>query len=201
MSSQARLQRTRAEILDSAWTLISKRGTEVSIAEIAKASGISRQSVYDHFGSRGGLILALVRRADERLDIEAKLFSAFKTEDPEDRLKATVSVWIHFVQEIFPVATDLIRLRATDEDASLAWEDRMSELREWLLELTRTLEEDKALQPAWSSKEASEYLWASFSVQMWGLLTQDCGWQREAAQDVLTRTICQALLRPTTKPD
>ncbi|QFT31847.1 DNA-binding transcriptional repressor AcrR [Labrenzia sp. THAF82] len=200
MSSQSRVQRTRTEILDSAWTLISERGAEVSVAEIAKASDISRQSVYDHFGSRGGLILALVRRADERLDIEAKLFSAFKTADPEERLKATISVWIQFVQEIFPVATDLIRLRATDEDASLAWEDRMSELREWLLELTRTLEQDRALQPTWSAKEASEYLWASFSVQMWGLLTQDCGWQRGVAQDVLIRTICQALLRPTTKP-
>lgn len=54
MSSQARVQRTRAEILDSAWTLISQRGADVSLAEIAKAAKISRQSVYDHFGSRGG---------------------------------------------------------------------------------------------------------------------------------------------------
>jgi len=168
----------------------------VSLAEIAKAAGISRQSVYDHFGSRGGVILGLVRRADERLDIKARFDEAFKLGDPARRLEAAIEVWIRFVQEIYPVASDLIRLRTTDADASAAWEDRMSELRQWLEDLTQSLERDGALQKAWSAKEAADYLWASFSVQTWGLLTRDCGWPEERALDVLKRTICQALLRP-----
>jgi AcrR family transcriptional regulator len=194
VSSQARLQRTRTEILDRAWDLISEKGAEVSLAEIGKAARISRQSVYDHFGSRGGLILALVRRADDRLDIKARFHAAFDNAEPEKRLEATIEVWIHFVQEIYPVATDLIRLRSTDEAASVAWEDRMSELRQWLLELTRSLERDGALQAVWSAKTASEYLWAAFSVQSWGLLTKDCGWSEIEAKETLTRTICQVLL-------
>lgn len=197
MSSVGRVARTRAEILDSAWDLISERGAEVSLAEIAKAAGISRQSVYDHFGSRGGLILGLVRRADERLDIRARFDEAFETGDPAKRLEAAIEVWIRFVQEIYPVATDLIRLRTTDADASAAWEDRMSELRDWLLVLTSSLERDGALQADWPANEAADYLWASFSVQSWGLLTRDCGWSEERALAVLKRTIRQALLRPT----
>lgn len=194
MSSQGRVQRTRAEILDSAWALISERGAEVSLAEIAKAAKISRQSVYDHFGSRGGLILALVRRADERLDIRAQMFEAFERPEPSERLSSTIAVWIRFVKEIYPVASDLIRLRSTDADASAAWEDRMSELREWLLVLTGSLEKDRALQASWTAETASEYLWASFSVQTWGLLTRDCGWEEDEAEAVLTWTIRQALL-------
>lgn len=196
VSSAGRVARTRAEILDSAWDLISDRGAEVSLAEIAKAARISRQSVYDHFGSRGGLILALVRRTDERLDIKARFDKAFDEGNPAQRLDATVEVWIRFVQEIYPVASDLIRLRSTDADASAAWEDRMSELRQWLEGLTRSLERDGALQAAWSAEAAADYLWASFSVQTWGLLTRDCGWPEEKALDVLKRTIRQALLRP-----
>ncbi|MCK7612181.1 TetR/AcrR family transcriptional regulator [Roseibium sediminicola] len=196
MSSVDRVARTRAEILDSAWDLISVRGAEVSLAEIAKAAGISRQSVYDHFGSRGGLILGLVRRADERLDIKARFDEAFETVNPAKRLEASIEVWIRFVEEIYPVASDLIRLRSTDADASAAWEDRMSELRDWLLILTGSLERDGALQADWSAKEAADYLWASFSVQSWGLLTRDCSWSEERALEVLKRTIRQALLRP-----
>jgi len=196
VSSEARLARTRAEILDRAWDLISERGADVSLAGIAKAAGISRQSVYDHFGSRGGLILALVRRTDERLDIRARFETAFRIGDPVQRLEAAIEVWIRFVQEIYPVASDLIRLRTTDPDASAAWEDRMSELRQWLEELTRSLERDGALQADWSPKAAADYLWASFSVQTWGLLTRDCGWPEGAALDVLKRTIRQALLNP-----
>lgn len=196
MSSRGRTARTRAEILDSAWDLISDRGAEVSLAEIAKEAGISRQSVYDHFGSRGGLILALVRRTDERLDIKARFDEAFRTVDPAQRLEAAIEVWIRFVQEIYPVASDLIRLRTTDADASDAWEDRMSELRQWLGELTGSLERDGALQAHWTVMAAADYLWASFSVQTWGLLTRDCGWPEGEALDMLKRTIRQALLRP-----
>ncbi|WP_422376681.1 TetR/AcrR family transcriptional regulator [Roseibium sp.] len=195
MSSERRLQKTRAEILDRAWSLICDHGADVSLAQIAKAAGISRQSVYDHFGSRGGMILALVRRTDERLDIRARLFAAFEETDPQARLVSTVEVWIRFVKEIYPVASDLIRLRSTDADASAAWEDRMSELRDWLLTLTQGLEKEGALAPDWTAKQAADYLWASFSVQTWGLLTRDCSWPEEMAREVLKRTICQAVLR------
>ncbi|MDG1826246.1 MAG: TetR/AcrR family transcriptional regulator, partial [Henriciella sp.] len=63
--------------MDSAWDLVAKEGADVSLATIAKAAGISRQSIYDHFGSRGGMLIALVRRADDRLSIKDGLFNAF----------------------------------------------------------------------------------------------------------------------------
>ena len=194
MSSKRKPERTRAEILDAAWNLISEKGAEVSISEIASAAGISRQAVYLHFGSRGGLLMALVRRADTRFEIKERLFACIDVSDPEERLDRLVRVWIDFVTKIFPVATDLVRLRATDRDASAAWEDRMTDLRSWLLALTTSLEEDGALAAGWSPKEASEYLWASFSVQLWGLLVEDCGWDQDRALSVLRRTIRQTLL-------
>ncbi|MEM6448510.1 MAG: helix-turn-helix domain-containing protein, partial [Cyanobacteria bacterium P01_D01_bin.123] len=129
MSSKARYRLTREEILDAAWALVSERGAEVSISEIAKAAGISRQSVYLHFGTRGGLLMALVRRADDRFEIKERLFACFDIVDPRERLQDSIRVWIDFVIEIYPVAKELVRLRETDQDAATAWEDRMSDLR------------------------------------------------------------------------
>jgi AcrR family transcriptional regulator len=188
------VEQTRADILDAAWDLISVEGADASLARIAKAAGITRQSVYDHFGSRGGMIMAMVRRVDERLEIKERLFTAFQEPNPHTRVKKTIDVWTAFVQEIYSVASDLIRLRATDRDAASAWEDRMSELRQWLLELAKTLKREGALQPHWTAKSASEYLWSSFSVQIWGLFTEDCGWTNNQARAVLRRTIPQTLL-------
>ena len=125
----SRIEKTREDILDAAWDLISVEGADVSVARIAKSAGISRQSVYDHFGTRGGMIFAMVRRIDERLSIKEELFAAFEKPDPRARLAITIDTWIDFVKEIYPVATDLIRLRATDQDVANAWEDRMSELK------------------------------------------------------------------------
>jgi AcrR family transcriptional regulator len=188
------IEQTRADILDAAWDLISVEGADASLARIAKAAGITRQSVYDHFGSRGGMIVAMVRRVDERLEIKERLFTAFQEPNPHARVKKTIDVWTAFVQEIYSVASDLIRLRATDRDAASAWEDRMSELRQWLLDLAKTLKREGALQPHWTAKSASEYLWSSFSVQIWGLFTEDCGWTNNQARAVLRRTIPQTLL-------
>ena len=194
MSSKAKHTRTRAEILDAAWALVSAKGAEVSIAEIAKAAGISRQSVYLHFGTRGGLLVALVRRADDRFEIKERLFVCFAIANPQERLQESIRVWLDFVIKIHPVAKDLVRLRDTDQDAATAWEDRMSDLRSWLTILIQSLESDSALSGDWSIKEATEYLWAAFSVQMWGLLTLDCQWSCDRAEAILVRTITATLL-------
>lgn len=195
MSRKIKSQRTREEILDAAWDLISEKGADVSLSEIGKAAGISRQSVYLHFGTRGGLLMALVKRADDRFEIKERMFASFDIADPHKRLDQTIQVWIDFVKKIYPVATDLVRLRATDADAAAAWEDRMADLRNWLFILAKSLKDDNVLASEWNEKEASEYLWASFSVQMWGLLVQDCQWPEGDATKALRRTIPQTLLK------
>lgn len=194
MSSKKSILDTRADILDAAWTLIEKEGADVTLAKIAKHAGISRQSVYDHFGSRGGMLIALVRRTDDRLSIKGKLFEAFSHDNPKQRLIDTVAIWIDFVKEIYPVATDLIRLRKTDTDADAAWNDRMSELRQWLTILTQSLADDGALKAGWSAKSAAEYIWAATSVQTWEQLTVDCAWSEQAARHSISQAVCAAIL-------
>ncbi len=196
MSSNGRRKQTEAELLDTAWDLVTEYGAEVSIADIAKKAGVSRQTIYLHFGSRAGLLLALVRRADDRFDIKRLMFEAFAEPDPRGRLERTVQVWLDFVPKIYPVARDLIRLRDTDHDASAAWEDRMADLRSWLLVMFRSLSEEGALRDHWRAEDASDYFWAQSSVQAWGLLVHDCGWSEEAARDKIRRALVAALLRP-----
>lgn len=195
MSNLKRSERTRREILDAAWDLIAERGAAVSMSEIAAAVGMTRQSVYVHFGSRGGLLMALVRRADERFYIWEGFAAAMEVKDSAERLDACLAVWLDFVPKIHPVATDLIRLRATDEDAAQAWSDRMSDLLKFYRRLVGGLQKDGALAPQWSVPRAADYLWAASSVQAWDLLVQDRGWSRDAAGKIIRSTVAGALLR------
>ena len=195
MSSTNRSTRTSIEILDTAWDLIAEHGADVSMSQIAKAVGISRQAVYLHFGTRGGLLMALVKRADERFEIREDLFAAMKIDKPSDRLEACLQVWFAFVEKILPVAKDLIRLRATDADAAAAWDDRMSDLRSWLRQLITSLQTDKALATGWTVDEATDYLWVSSSVHVWDLFVVERGWKQDRTADVLRRTISATLLR------
>jgi len=189
-----RSQRSRAEILDAAWDLIAARGADVSLAEIADAVGMTRQSIYVHFGSRGGLLVALARRADEREDIFAKFDAALAIADPAERLDRYVKAWLVFVPKIHPVASDLIRLRVTDPDAERAWSDRMADLLDCFRALATSLARDGALADGWTAARAADYLWAACSVQAWALLVCERGWRPAAASKTIRASLARVLL-------
>ena len=69
-------RKTNAEILGLAWELASERSADVSVSQIAADAGISRQTIYLHFGSRGGLLVELVRWADRHFEITENFAAA-----------------------------------------------------------------------------------------------------------------------------
>ncbi|MEW9550188.1 TetR/AcrR family transcriptional regulator [Nonomuraea sp. NPDC050783] len=57
----------REQLLDTAMTIVRAHGTDsLTLLSLAEAAGVSRPIVYDHFGTRPGLLIALYRRLDER---------------------------------------------------------------------------------------------------------------------------------------
>ncbi|WP_286133089.1 TetR/AcrR family transcriptional regulator [Labrenzia sp. DG1229] len=185
---------TRNEILDRAWDLISQKGADISMSQIAAESHVSRQSVYLHFKTRGGLLLALVQRADERFEVKEGFFSALEIEDPYQRLDECLKVWFEFAVKIHPVATDLIRLRKTDDDANTAWTDRMADLRTWERQLVKSLSDDSALSDDWQVDDAADYLWASTSIQIWDILHYDRFWSAAKISEILRNSVAKTLL-------
>jgi len=189
-------ERTREDILDKAWDLVAQGGADVSMADIANAVGITRQSIYIHFKSRGGLLDALVKRADEREKIIENLEQAIETTSARERLDKCLTIWFDFIPVIHPVATDLIALRKHDADAAFAWNDRMKDLHELFHRLTDSLARDEKLSPFWSASDAADYLWVSVSVQSWDLLVGDRGWTQKRASDTLKKSMSQLFLKP-----
>ncbi|MDW3205996.1 MAG: TetR family transcriptional regulator [Alphaproteobacteria bacterium] len=196
MSKKSKAERTREEILDAAWALVSARGDAVSMAEIATAAGRTRQAVYTHFPSRGALLVALVRHADFRFDIWDAFGNAMAQSNADSRFDACLDAWFDFVPRIHPVASVLIRTRMQDADAAAAWTDRMDALRAFLAELLETVRAEGRLDPAWEVAEASDYLWTTISVQSWDLLVSDCNWPPERATARLKQAARKVLLAP-----
>ena len=60
MATENAPSEVRTRILETAWRLIGERqDASVSLLEIAREAGVSRQTVYVNFGSRAGLLLAM----------------------------------------------------------------------------------------------------------------------------------------------
>ncbi|MCE4062725.1 TetR/AcrR family transcriptional regulator [Pandoraea sputorum] len=65
--------RTR-QLLDVAWTLVGSEGTDaLTLGRLAEDAGVTKPVVYDHFGSRNGLLAALYQDFDAR---QTALFDA-----------------------------------------------------------------------------------------------------------------------------
>jgi AcrR family transcriptional regulator len=55
------------QLLDVAWGLIADEGTDaLALGRLAELAGVTKPVVYDHFGTRSGLLAALYREFDAR---------------------------------------------------------------------------------------------------------------------------------------
>ena len=79
----------RESLLDAAYTALARRPwSAVRMVDVAAAAGVSRQTLYNEFGSKDGLARALVRReADGYLAGVDRALTGHS--DPRDRLTAT----------------------------------------------------------------------------------------------------------------
>ncbi|MBC9726346.1 TetR/AcrR family transcriptional regulator [Streptomyces sp. TRM68367] len=79
----------RESLLDAAYTALARRPwSAVRMVDVAAAAGVSRQTLYNEFGSKEGLARALVRReADGYLAGVDRALTGYS--DPRERLTAT----------------------------------------------------------------------------------------------------------------
>jgi AcrR family transcriptional regulator len=91
-STRLSKQNRREQLLDTAVTLVRAHGADgLTLVTLAEAAGVSRPIVYDHFGTRPGLLLALYRRLDDRYrdTVAAALRAAAPTADGVARVVST----------------------------------------------------------------------------------------------------------------
>lgn len=82
--------RTRRAVLDAAARLFSERGPAVSIAQIASEAAVSKGGLLHHFGSRDGLVIALVEDACSRFRDEVQALLDLSENRPGKMLRAYV---------------------------------------------------------------------------------------------------------------
>ena len=87
----------RAQLLDAANTVFTTRGYHAAaMDDIAEAAGVSKPVLYQHFGSKLDLYLALLDRSCERL-VEVVAEALASTDDNAERVTAAVGAFYDFV--------------------------------------------------------------------------------------------------------
>ncbi|MEV0995876.1 TetR/AcrR family transcriptional regulator [Nonomuraea sp. NPDC050202] len=81
--------RTRAAIIETATPILYERGLDgVGVAELCAAMGVSKETLYRHFGSKEGLIEAVLEARSERVTQWLRAAVESAGEEPADQLGA-----------------------------------------------------------------------------------------------------------------
>ncbi|GAA2722991.1 TetR/AcrR family transcriptional regulator [Actinocorallia aurantiaca] len=81
--------RTRAAILEAATAILYERGIDgIGVAGLCTRIGVSKETLYRHFGSKDGLVQAVLESRSERLSGWLAEAVAAAGDDPADQLAA-----------------------------------------------------------------------------------------------------------------
>jgi AcrR family transcriptional regulator len=85
----------RDTLLSAAGDLLRERSwPETTMADVAKAAGVSRQTLYKEFGSRQGFAQAYILRESDRFLTEVEAAVAVNTDDPRRAVAAALHVFL-----------------------------------------------------------------------------------------------------------
>ncbi len=105
VAGQIDVAKTEA-ILDAAREVFGERGLAASMEGIARRAAVSKQTIYNHFGSKAELIHAIVERRVE--EITAPLLVPEAMEHPEEALTAFARTMLALVMQ--PRGTSMLRM-------------------------------------------------------------------------------------------
>ena len=170
----------RQAILDAARLQLERRSpNEISMEGVAMQAGFSRQAVYRHFGSRAGLLSALLADIDEVEGARSSVEQVLAAGTGAECVERLFAWWVDYVPRFVGIARGVLAAKREDADLRAAWDDRMRALHAVCQAVVERCDADRTLAAGQPPGEASEMLWALLSVPLWIQLREDAGWTEE----------------------
>jgi AcrR family transcriptional regulator len=163
--------------------------SQVSMASVAAASGFSRMAVYRHFGSRAGLLTALLASIDEEEGAEASVRAVLAAGSAHDVVTNLFAWWSGYVPRFAGVARGVLASKHADADLHEAWDVRMLALRQVCEAVAR-----QCVQVQGGATEFVDELLVLMSVPLW-LQLADEGWTTDRYTRTMTGMALAALGR------
>jgi len=195
--SSSRGERTRLKIIDAANRLMLERGYHgVGLEAVAEAAGVSRQTVYDRFGSKGGLLKEMTARSEAQAGLPDRLPKVFAQPDGDSVLRAFLDTVAQVEPLVYPYSRLVYAARMEDPVAAEIWNWRMSSRRAGLGQVFSRLAAEGRLRPGVTADEAADVAWALTSPHQYEYLVIERGWSVRRYRKHLEATIAGRLLAP-----
>ena len=192
---------TRERICAAALRLIVKRGgADVALADVAKASRVSRQALYLHFKDRAALFLAVAQHADDKRGLPEAIRRLQQAPTGLDALRLMAATRATLNPEIWPLARILDGVRREDPAAEVTLQSRRVARLGACRVIVERLARDGSLRTELEPTMAADLLWAFTSLRTWEDLVLVRGWTAAEYEERLVATLLR-VLTSTPAPD
>lgn len=192
---------TRSEVVTAARRLFLALGyPATTMAQIAAESGVPPATVYRLFGSKRGILKAVLDVAfggdDEAIDFQHRpeVQAAFAAEDPAamlDRFAGVLRMLMHRAAGLQHV---LATSAAVDDEAAEMLEITRQQRYEGQNRIARELARRNALRSGLSPRSAADIIYTLMSPELYRILTVERGWNDDDYEAWLSSALQTQLL-------
>ncbi len=194
---RAQAEATRDSILEAARRLFARQGYQATTLQaIARIAKVALPTVYAVFGSKAGILSALVKSTGGDEDIRTMARRAFAAREPHRQLRLAAHVFRSIHERETDIEDLLWQAGGGDPDLAAVWRQSHRQQLARQGELLSVLAEKQALKPGVGVEAASETLWALSSPEVYRLLVRERGWTPQRYERWLAESASLLLLKP-----
>ncbi len=194
---RALAEQTRAQIQQSARGLFGERGyASTTVAEIAKAAGVSEPTVYATFGGKRAILLSLLDEMEKAAD--ASDLTEF-LDSPGHDSRAQLRAFVEFSVRLFTKGADLIRVAEAagvgDPDVAALWQ--LGDARRYAAceKVVATIVRRKELRKGLDRTKAADILWALCGAEAYALFVVRRRWLPNEYGDWIYEVLLERLVQ------
>jgi AcrR family transcriptional regulator len=196
-SRRLQAHRTRDRILDAARRVISHKGfADATFEAIAAEAGVAAPTVYAAFGSKSGILRALMGRATFSSNYDNVVREALKSDDPVTRLRFAARIARGIFDSLRSEAEVLRGATAIAPDFIRERERIRYERQEGVVQV---LDRKGALRTGLSAPMARDILWTLTSYDIYRRLVAERKWTADQYETWLGDTLIATLIAPDKK--
>jgi len=186
---------TRTRIISAARKLLEERGyAGMTMEAVARKAGVAVATVYAIFGSKTGIVSAILDAARFGSQYQDLVREAMQTADPRARLKFAARI-PRRIYESESSVMDLLRgAKAVAPNLAFAEAERDCQRYDSQKGLVQYLVQTRSLRPGLTMERARDILWTLTSRDVYRMLVGERGWTAQEYEDWLSEAIVERLI-------
>jgi AcrR family transcriptional regulator len=179
---------------------MARRGSELRVDDIALRAGVSVQTIYAHFGSKRGVVLAAIDDMQREIGFYQDLDSVFASPHGEAALRRMIDVTFSLWDRGWPLVAFTLRARRSDSElaAQISEVDTMRRSQLWII--CRRIDAEGRLRTPGAAEPAADIAFALSTPTVYEELVQVRGWPPDHAAATVAGIVVDAIVDPMTQP-